>query len=70
MAINTGLVVKGITYSPIKGPSGNIEYFLWLQKKEAFGLNNIPDTIAQIVSEAHNADWKIKRLGELNDRDY
>jgi len=70
MAINTGLVVKGITYSPIKGPSGNIEYFLWLQKKEAYGLDSIPDTIAQIVSEAHNADWKIKRLGELNDRDY
>ena len=62
MAINTGLVVKGITYSPIKGPSGNIEYFLWLQKKEAYGLDSIPDTIDQIVSEAHNADWKIGKL--------
>jgi 23S rRNA (cytidine1920-2'-O)/16S rRNA (cytidine1409-2'-O)-methyltransferase len=56
MAINTGLTVRGITYSPIKGPSGNIEYFLWLQKKETYGLDSIPDTIDQIVSEAHNAD--------------
>jgi 23S rRNA (cytidine1920-2'-O)/16S rRNA (cytidine1409-2'-O)-methyltransferase len=62
MAINTGLVVKGINYSPIKGPAGNIEYFLWLQKKEDYGLDSIPDTIDQIVSEAHKADWKIQRL--------
>ncbi|MDE6212937.1 MAG: TlyA family RNA methyltransferase, partial [Lachnospiraceae bacterium] len=26
--------VKGLTYSPIKGPEGNIEYLLWLEKQE------------------------------------
>ena len=30
----TGFSVKGITYSPIKGPEGNIEYLMWLEKRE------------------------------------
>lgn len=29
-AINTGYCFKGVTYSPIKGPEGNIEYFCHL----------------------------------------
>ena len=29
-----GFAVKGLTYSPIKGPEGNIEYLLWLEKQE------------------------------------
>jgi len=29
-----GLEVKGSTTSPIKGPAGNIEYFIYLKKKE------------------------------------
>jgi len=29
-----GLEVKGLTTSPIKGPAGNIEYFIYLKKKE------------------------------------
>ena len=28
-----GFSVKGLTYSPIKGPEGNIEYLLWLEKR-------------------------------------
>ena len=26
-----GLGVRGVTASPLPGPSGNVEYFLWLQ---------------------------------------
>jgi len=26
-----GLGVAGVTASPLPGPSGNVEYFLWLQ---------------------------------------
>ena len=26
-----GLGVKGVTASPLPGPSGNVEYFLWLR---------------------------------------
>ncbi|MDE5719054.1 MAG: TlyA family RNA methyltransferase, partial [Lachnospiraceae bacterium] len=28
-----GFLVKGLTYSPIKGPEGNIEYLMWLEKR-------------------------------------
>jgi 23S rRNA (cytidine1920-2'-O)/16S rRNA (cytidine1409-2'-O)-methyltransferase len=29
-AYELGLGVKGVTASPLPGPSGNVEYFLWL----------------------------------------
>ena len=29
-----GFAIKGLTYSPIKGPEGNIEYLVYLEKKE------------------------------------
>ncbi|MCR4922550.1 MAG: TlyA family RNA methyltransferase [Lachnospiraceae bacterium] len=32
MCIDTGFFVKGLTYSPIKGPEGNIEYLIYLLK--------------------------------------
>ncbi|WP_084958174.1 TlyA family RNA methyltransferase [Thermoactinospora rubra] len=31
-AAGLGLVVRGVTYSPLPGPSGNVEYLLWLGK--------------------------------------
>ncbi len=31
-ALTLGLVVMGVTASPLPGPSGNVEYFLWLQR--------------------------------------
>jgi len=30
--VRAGLVVKGITYSPIAGPDGNIEFWIWAGK--------------------------------------
>ena len=48
-----GLKVAGITYSPIRGPEGNIEFLLYLSKKE--NSENIPDEkIEQLVNEAHD----------------
>lgn len=35
-----GLSVKGLTFSPIKGPEGNIEYLVYLDKKE-----NLPEDV-------------------------
>jgi 23S rRNA (cytidine1920-2'-O)/16S rRNA (cytidine1409-2'-O)-methyltransferase len=29
-AAGIGLGVRGVTASPLPGPSGNVEYFLWL----------------------------------------
>jgi len=53
---NAGFFVKGITYSPVKGPKGNIEYLGWLGK---YKQTNEPENRTQIdtgkiVSESHN----------------
>ena len=46
---NLGFVIKGLTYSPVKGPEGNIEYLLWLKKTgEEEKIN-----IEEVVKEAH-----------------
>ncbi len=34
-ASSQGLAVKGLTWSPVKGPEGNIEYLLWMEKPSA-----------------------------------
>lgn len=49
-----GFSVLGLTYSPIKGPEGNIEYLLYLQKSD-FPENHTPDIVA-LVEESH---WKL-----------
>ncbi|SMB94915.1 23S rRNA (cytidine1920-2'-O)/16S rRNA (cytidine1409-2'-O)-methyltransferase [Desulfonispora thiosulfatigenes DSM 11270] len=41
--------IKGLTYSPVKGPEGNIEYLLWLNKKDELAEIVIED----VVKEAH-----------------
>lgn len=33
-SIEEGFAIKGLTFSPIKGPEGNIEYLLWLGSSE------------------------------------
>jgi len=48
-AKNSGFILKGITYSPVKGPKGNIEYLGWLGTQ---GQSMIEDT-GEIVSRSH-----------------
>jgi len=48
-AEKSGFFVKGITYSPVKGPKGNIEYLGWLDSQ---GISIETDT-KKIVSESH-----------------
>lgn len=46
--------VLGLEYSPIKGPEGNIEYLLHLQKREEGTVSEeIPVSVSRIVAEAH-----------------
>lgn len=47
-AMSLGYAVKGLTYSSIKGPSGNIEYLVWLTTDES----NFILSIDSIVNEA------------------
>lgn len=44
------LFVKDLTFSPIKGPAGNIEYLVYLTNKET--ENNI--SVEDVVTKAHN----------------
>jgi len=52
-----GFFVQGLTYSPVKGPEGNIEYLIWLGKSL---VPKIADSdVILMVAEAHR---------ELNDK--
>ena len=52
-ACANGYRVLGLTFSPIKGPEGNIEYLAWLQKGQSEDGQPL-SVIAQTVREAHN----------------
>lgn len=47
-----GFAVKGLTFSPIKGPNGNIEYLMYIKKN---GGESDAIDIAAVVAEAHEA---------------
>ena len=44
-AISLGYTIKGLTYSSIKGPSGNIEYLLWISTEEIYECFDIKATV-------------------------
>jgi 23S rRNA (cytidine1920-2'-O)/16S rRNA (cytidine1409-2'-O)-methyltransferase len=44
----------GLTFSPIKGPEGNIEYLLYIKKsKDKTDLEAWDQKICDIVAESH-----------------
>ncbi|MFC2337643.1 MAG: SAM-dependent methyltransferase, partial [Negativicutes bacterium] len=47
------LTVLGMTYSPVKGPEGNIEYLLYLTTDMARSDTVTDEIIGQTVAEAH-----------------
>ena len=50
-AKNLGFYIRGITYSPVKGPNGNIEYLLYLSKNDLY--KDILYDIEDIVNASH-----------------
>lgn len=55
-AEETGFTVSGLSFSPITGPKGNIEFLLYMQKggpKNDATLHKITESIPEIVSNAH-----------------
>ena len=44
-ALSLGYSIKGLTFSSIKGPSGNIEYLLWISTEQDGISINIPDIV-------------------------
>ncbi|MBR2143441.1 TlyA family RNA methyltransferase [Anaerovibrio sp.] len=53
IAREMGFITRGLTFSPVKGPEGNIEYLIWLTK-DGLAENNVTDElIEQTVETAH-----------------
>jgi len=46
-----GFSLAGLTYSPVRGPEGNIEYLAWLKT----GGENVPADCAAVVVQSHEA---------------
>lgn len=50
--LENGFSLLGLSFSPVKGPEGNIEYLAFLQKAEK-GENLTPLSPQQVVEESH-----------------
>ena len=50
-----GFAVKGLTFSPVKGPEGNIEYLAWLLKDRQAESSVDEGLMDEVVREAHAA---------------
>lgn len=52
----TGFSPEGLSFSPITGPKGNVEFLLYMQKggpKKDAGMHKLSDEIQKIVAESH-----------------
>lgn len=52
LAIECGFSVKGLQFSPIKGPEGNIEYLIYIQKSDEPEIDACVDARA-LVNKSH-----------------
>ena len=59
-----GFDIKGLTYSPIKGPEGNIEYLLFIEKRENLSV----EAMHMTESEAESALQEITQNGSGRSR--
>lgn len=50
-----GFEIKGLTFSPIKGPEGNIEYLVYIEKKEEISEDILTLTEAEAEKMLQNA---------------
>jgi len=45
-----GLTVRDVVRSPLPGPSGNVEFFVWFQRQDGAGVVEVPvERIASAV---------------------
>lgn len=52
-ALDHGFSLLGLTYSPIKGPEGNIEYLMFLEKAEK-SVNQLTFAVSELTEASHN----------------
>lgn len=53
MAVQNGFSVCGLQFSPIKGPEGNIEYLIYLEKSNEPKIDDCVNA-EELVSKSHN----------------
>ena len=53
MCVSNGFSVEGLSYSPIKGPEGNIEYLVLIKKSDEALIDSSVDA-KEIVNLSHN----------------
>ncbi len=53
-AKSIGFLILDLDFSPVKGPEGNIEYLLFIEKGEASDLEPKPIDIEKTVEKAHD----------------
>ena len=53
-AISIGFEVLNLEFSPVKGPEGNIEYLLHLQRHTEGTYENVPFEAKDVVDKAHD----------------
>lgn len=59
--MNNNFCIKGLDFSPIKGPAGNIEYLLYISNVDnsdnllEIGTNDIDSYISDIVEKSHES---------------
>ncbi|MDF2523870.1 MAG: hemolysin [Clostridiales bacterium] len=55
-SIETGFSIQGLSFSPIKGPEGNIEYLLYISKDSSkLGIDDPFAAAKRIVQESHSS---------------
>ncbi len=53
-AVESSLKIRGITFSPIKGPKGNIEYILYISKEEGImDIQLITKLTEKVIYQSH-----------------
>jgi 23S rRNA (cytidine1920-2'-O)/16S rRNA (cytidine1409-2'-O)-methyltransferase len=54
VSLRLGFSIQGLTFSPLKGASGNIEYLIYLTKNsEKEKISYFPHLIEEVVDQAH-----------------
>ena len=53
LAVSAGFMVKGLDFSPVKGPKGNIEYLMYIRKGEDNPDSGSDRDIGGLVDRAH-----------------
>ena len=53
-ALDNGLSVTNLDFSPIKGPEGNIEFLMYISKDETVKSSVTDDKVDEVVNNAHS----------------